>query len=295
MGITGATGFVGRALVAEAVARGHEVVAFSRGSQVSIPGVNEVRVMVSEGDVEVDLSALDALVHLAGENVFGVWTEAKKRRIYDSRVDWTRRMAAAVRSAESHHLKVLVSASGSGAYGDRGDELLTEMSAAGKGFLAEVCRDWEAAAMSAQSDKTRVVLLRTGMVLGKEGGAWPMLRKVFRLFLGSPLGDGRQWVPWIHIDDEVAMILHALETPACIGAMNLGSPNPVMNEEMTRLMAKQLGRPVMPKVPKFMMKLVMGDLSEVALASQRMVPRMALETGYQFKHAKLAEALATLD
>lgn len=295
MGITGATGFVGRALVAEAVARGHEVVAFSRGSQVSIPGVNEVRVMVSEGDVEVDLSALDALVHLAGENVFGVWTEAKKRRIYDSRVDWTRRMAAAVRSAESHHLKVLVSASGSGAYGDRGDELLTEMSAAGKGFLAEVCRDWEAAAMSAQSDKTRVVLLRTGMVLGREGGAWPMLRKVFRLFLGSPLGDGRQWVPWIHIDDEVAMILHALENPACNGAMNLGSPSPVTNEEMTRLMAKRLGRPVMPRVPKFMMKLVMGDLSEVALASQRMVPRRALETGYQFKHAKLAEALATLD
>jgi uncharacterized protein (TIGR01777 family) len=180
MGITGATGFVGRALVAEAVARGHEVVAFSRGSQVSIPGVNEVRVMVSEGDVEVDLSALDALVHLAGENVFGVWTEAKKRRIYDSRVDWTRRMAAAVRSAESHHLKVLVSASGSGAYGDRGDELLTEMSAAGKGFLAEVCRDWEAAAMSAQSDKTRVVLLRTGMVLGKEGGVgrWPSVGAV---------------------------------------------------------------------------------------------------------------------
>ncbi|TLD68348.1 TIGR01777 family protein [Phragmitibacter flavus] len=296
IGITGATGFVGRALVAGALARGHEVVAFSRGKDVSIPGVKEVRPILTEGAKALDLAGLDALVHLAGENVFGVWTTEKKRRIYDSRVDLTRRIAADVLKAES--LKVWVSGSGSGAYGDRGDEILTEQSSApGAGFLAEVCRDWEGAALAvaADSEKTRVVVIRTGMVLGKDGGAWPMLRKVFAMFLGSPLGSGKQWVPWIHLDDEVGMILHALEHEGCKGPMNLGSPNPVTNEQMTREMAKRIKRPVMPKVPKFMLKLVMGDLSEVVLASQRMEPKLALETGYQFKHVRLADALATLD
>jgi len=295
IGITGATGFVGRALSKTAAARGHDVIAFSRNKKANVSGAKEVR-GIADGDENVpalDLSGLDGLVHLAGENVFGLWTAEKKKRIRDSRVHLTRRIAAdIIRSGGVP--PVFVCGSGSGAYGDRGDEVLTEASTVGAGFLAEVCREWEAAACEAEKAGTRVVMIRTGMVLGKDGGAWPLLKKVFAAFLGSPLGDGKQWVPWIHLEDEVGLILHALENDGCRGPLNLGSPNPVTNEQMTREIARQMGRPVMPKVPAFMLKLVMQDLSEVAMSSQRMTPELAIKTGYTFPFTDFAAAVESL-
>lgn len=294
IGITGASGFIGTALSEQAVARGHEVVAYSRRTSTSsLPQTTELRPLFLENASPLDLNGIDALVHLAGESIFGLWTKEKKRRIRDSRLVLTRQIVEAMRQGPSP--RIFLCASGAGYYGDRDDEILNEQSRGGKGFLAEVCRDWEAAAAEASASGVRVVSLRTGMVLGKSGGAWPMLRKLFGAFLGSPLGNGKQWVPWIHLEDQAGIILHALENDACHGPMNLGSPNPVTNAEMTSAIAHALKRPVMPPVPSFMLRLVMRDLAEIALFSQRMTPKAALESGYAFRHLEFGAALATLE
>lgn len=294
IGITGVTGFIGRALALEASRRGFEVVGFSRKLAVEVAGVSEMR-RLDEGGVLV-VEGLDALVHLAGESVFGYWSEGKKRRIRDSRVWLTQWVVRGLRQAAEvgRGVPVLLCGSGAGVYGDRGDEELTEQAEMGEGFLVEVCRDWEAAAMEAEGFGTRVVCLRTGMVLGDGGGGWPMLRRVFRGCLGSVLGSGRQWVPWIHLADEVGLILHALEEERCRGVMNLAAPGVVRNVDFTRAIAKRVGRPVMPRVPEWVLRVVMGEMSEMVLSSQRVKPALALETGYEFKFLRLEEALGVL-
>lgn len=293
IGITGATGFIGSALTKAALSRGHEVVAFSRNRNLSLPGVSSVRSIHLDQDPVLDPGGLDALVHLAGESVIGYWTGAKKKRIRDSRVDLTRRIVAAM-AASPDRPKIFVCASGTGAYGDGGDAVLTESSPRGAGFLAGVCKEWEESALRAGNYGLRVVLLRTGMVLGEGGGSWPLLKKIFRLGLGSRLGDGRQYVPWIHLDDEVGIILHALEEKSYQGPVNLTAPNPVTNAEMTRLFAKQFKRPTFIPPPAFALKLIMGDLSTIVLDSQRVIPKVAQDNGYHFKHPTLEEALVSL-
>jgi uncharacterized protein len=293
IGITGATGFIGTALAQAAGSHGHQIVVFSRKTNLNLPWASEVRSFKPEADQPLDASGLDALVHLAGESIMGYWTADKKRRIRESRVPVTERIAECLKTATSPP-KIFLCGSASGAYGDRGDERLSEKSPFGSGFLAEVCQGWESAAAIVAEKGTRVVNLRTGMVLGKDGGAWPLLRKVFTFCLGSKLGTGQQWVPWIHLEDEVGLILHALEHDSCVGPINLASPNPVTNQEMTRLMAQAMHRPVMPPVPAFALKLVLGELSAVVLESQRVQPAVALETGYTFKHPTLEAALSAL-
>jgi uncharacterized protein (TIGR01777 family) len=291
IGITGATGFIGTALGKAATERGHPVVAFSRKLDVSLPWAKEVRPINPQSEHAIDPAGLDALVHLSGETVFGYWTPAKKRRIRDSRVDLTRRVVQSIKDCKAPP-KTLLCASGTGAYGSRGDEWLTEESSRGQGFLAEVCAEWEAAAGQAIPLGVRVVWLRTGFVIGRDGGSWPLLRKIFSARLGSRLGDGKQWVPWIHIDDEVGIILHALENPSYSGAVNLAAPNPVTNATMTKEIAAALKKSTFIPVPAFGLKVVMGEMGSIALDSARVKPAVAVANGYTFQYTEMSEALA---
>lgn len=294
IGITGATGFLGTALAKAAVACGHGIVAFSRRKDVSLPWAKEVRPIQLEGSGPViDPSNLDALVHLSGESVMGYWTPGKKRRIRESRIDLTRRIVESLKQCEAPP-KTFVCASAVGIYGDRGDEWLPEAAARGAGFLADVCVEWEEAASRALGLGTRVVLLRTGLVLGRDGGAWPQLRRVFNSRLGSRLGNGKQWVPWIHLDDEVGIILDALENPAYSGPVNLAATNPVTNAELTAEIARALKKSTFLPVPSLALKGVMGEASSMVLASLRAKPEVALANGYTFKHPELRGALASL-
>ncbi|MFZ4764276.1 MAG: TIGR01777 family oxidoreductase [Roseimicrobium sp.] len=291
IGITGATGFIGSALAKAATERGHGIVVFTRNMDVAIPWAKEVRPILEEGDNAIDPVDLDALVHLAGENVMGYWTPAKKRRIRSSRVTLTRRIVESLKNCHDRP-RTFICASGTGAYGHRGDEWLTESSARGKGFLADVCAEWEGAACRALPLGVRVVLLRTGMVLGRDGGAWPLLQRIFSHGLGSRLGNGRQWVPWIHLEDEVGIILEALENPAFNGPVNLAAPHPATNADLTRLIAELLNKPTFLPVPSFMLRMVMGELGHIVLDSARVKPQAALEHGYKFKYPELDHALA---
>ncbi|MEI6534994.1 MAG: TIGR01777 family oxidoreductase [Verrucomicrobiaceae bacterium] len=292
IGIIGGTGFIGRSLGREARQRGHRVVVFSRRKDLTLSWADEIRPIHQEGPV-LDPTVLDVLINLAGDNVFGMWTAAKKKRIRDSRVDLTNRIVDALKECPKRPA-TFICASGSGAYGNRGEEILTEISPRGVGFLADVCADWEAAANRAQALGARVVLLRTGMVLGKDGGAWPLLRRVFSFCLGGRLGDGKQWVPWIHLDDEVGIILHMIEHPGISGPVNLAAPNPVTNAELTAAISRALKRPAILHAPAFALKLALGGLGSVVLESQRLQPQAALNAGYEFKYRDLGETLRVL-
>ena len=291
IGITGATGFIGSALARAARDRGHEVVAYTRGKQASLPGADLVRPIHPDKEQALDPSGLDALVHLTGESVMGLWTPAKRRRIRDSRIDLTRRVVNALAECPDRPHTFLCG-SAAGYYGDRGDDLLPETEKRGWGFLADVCAEWEREALRAATFGTRVVLLRTGVVLGRGGGPWTMLRRLFKLRLGSRLGNGRQWVPWIHIDDEIGIILDAIEKAVYRGPVNLAAPHPVTNAELTRRIADLLNVSTFIPVPAFAMKLVLRDMSSMVLDSLRLQPQVPLSHGYAFKYHELEHALA---
>ncbi|MCE9518367.1 MAG: TIGR01777 family oxidoreductase [Verrucomicrobia bacterium] len=292
IGIIGTTGFIGSALARAANARGHEVTAFTRQPGLSLPGFRETRLVAATGPA-IDATGLDAVVNLAGESVLARWTASKKQRIRESRIALTSRIVDSFKLNEERP-QILINASGTGAYGHRGDEVLTESSSRGSGFLADVCTDWEAAAKRAESIGLRVVLLRTGMVLGKESGAWPLLKRIFRFGIGGRLGNGKQWMSWIHLDDEVGLIIHALEHPTITGPINLVSPNCVTNADFTRAVARAVHRPAIIPAPTFALRLVLGEQAGMLLDSQRVEPKLALTSGYQFRHPGLTEALASL-
>lgn len=294
IGLTGATGFIGKLFGKLAAAHGHEVIAFTRSpAKAALPWCREIRPLNTEAAMPLDASGVDVLVHLAGESVLGYWTSAKKRRIRDSRVEVTQRITRCLANAAPRPAAMLC-ASGSGFYGDRGDEMLDESSGHGDDFLAQVCVDWEAAARRAEQLGIRVVQLRTGMVLGNEGGAWPLMKLAFHNYLGGRLGTGRQWVPWIHVNDEIRLILWAAERTDIGGQINLVSPNPVTNAELTKAIAKTLERPAFMHAPAFAVRLIMGEFASALLSSQRVQPNMALTHGFQFDHPKLDGALTAL-
>ena len=269
--ITGASGMIGRRLGKRLGEAGHKVLAIPRGA--SVPGC-------------------DALVNLSGEPIAQRWTAAAKKRISESRVEGTLRLASAL-SALSPRPRVLVCASAVGIYGSRGDEILTETSAPGKGFLPQVVMDWERAARSAEAFNIRVINLRFGVVLGP-GGALAKMLPAFRLCAGGQLGSGRQWMSWIHIEDAVSLILFAIESAALEGALNATAPNPVTNAEFTRTLARSLHRPAIFPVPAFALKLLFGEMSEVLLDSQRVIPAAAQTTGFRFHYPHLSAALNDL-
>jgi uncharacterized protein len=238
------------------------------------------------------------IVHLAGESVAeGRWTEAKKRAIRDSRVQSTRAVAEAVEAASERGAeppRFLLQASAVGYYGDRGDDVLTEGSDPGEDFLAEVAREWEAASEPVERRGVRRVLLRTGVVLDDRGGALPRMAMPFKLFVGGPLGSGRQWVPWIHRDDEVGAIRFLLDRRDTSGAYNLTAPHPVTNRELSKTLARALGRPCLLPVPRVALQVLFGDMAEILLASQRVMPQRLEEAGYAFRYPGLAGALENL-
>ena len=294
IGIIGATGFIGSALAQQLVPRGVGVVAFSRKKDVFIPWAREVRQVTNEGPA-IDPRGLDAIVNLAGEPIIGLWTKGKKKRLAESRIDLTERVVEALRNCPaSERPKVLINASGTGFYGDRGDEVLTESAVSGSSFLAKLCVGWESAAGRAEALGMRVVMLRTGIVFGNGSGIWPLLKRVFGLGLGGKLGSGRQWVPWIHLDDEVGIIARALENESYSGPVNVSAPGEVTNAELTSTVASVLKRPAFLPAPALMLKLVLGDLGRSILESQRAQPKAALSHGYEFKHPELRGALQSL-
>ena len=240
------------------------------------------------------LQGVEAIFNLAGESVAGGrWTEDQKRRIRDSRVVGTRNLVAGLRALDRKP-EVLVSASAVGYYGDRGDEELDESSPAGRGFLAEVCTEWEHEALAAEALGVRVVCVRIGIVLAPGGGALARMITPFKLGAGGRLGSGKQWMPWIHIDDAVGVLLHASRTAAVRGGMNAVSPHPVTNAEFTRALGHAVHRPAFLTVPKTALRIAFGEMSEILMASQRVLPRVAERAGYAFKHNELDGALAAV-
>jgi uncharacterized protein len=229
------------------------------------------------------------VVNLAGEPIAQRWTAAAKIRIYDSRVEGTRRLVNAL-ATESHRPRVLVCASAVGIYGSRGDEILTEKSPVGGGFLPDVVKKWEEAARTAEAHGVRVVSLRFGVVLG-HGGALAKLLLPFRLGAGGRLSSGHQWMSWIHVDDAVSLILFALDNPELHGPVNATAPDPVTNDEFTRRLASVLHRPAIFPVPAFALKLIFGEMSEVLLDSQRVLPAAAQAVGFTFRYTELSAAL----
>jgi hypothetical protein len=241
------------------------------------------------------VSGFDAVVHLAGESVVGRWTAEKKKAIRDSRVLGTRHLVAALAQAEVKP-RVLVCASAVGFYGDRGDELLREESPSGQGFLPEVCREWEDASRIAGDAGIRTVNIRIGLVLSAKGGALAKMLTPFKLGLGGRIGSGQQWWSWIHVDDIVGGIHHAMRSESLAGAVNLVAPNPVRNAEFTRVLASVLGRPAFFPVPEFALRMAFGKMAagELLLSSQRTEPGKLLAEGYEFRFRELRGALANL-
>jgi len=284
IGLTGATGFLGSRFIDTALRRGHEIIAFTRSPERTIPGCAMRRFDLH---APPDLGGCEAVVHLAGESVVGLWTAAKKHRIVESRVLGTRRVVEAL-NALKEKPEVFVSGSAIGFYGDRGEEELTETSEPGRGFLAETTRAWEAEALEAHG--VRRVTLRTSIVLG-EGGALRAMTPAFRLGLGGPLGDGRQWMSWIHIDDWVTLALFALENLDVRGPLNAAAPWPVRNADFTKALAATLHRPAFLRVPAFALRAALGGFSAELLDSKRVLPAAATDHGFGFKFPELAPAL----
>jgi hypothetical protein len=292
--VSGATGLVGRALAESLVADGVPVCALTRRptrTRAQIPpGAKSQGWNGSEIPIEV-LRGARAVVHLAGEPLFGGPPTAERmRRVRSSRIDSTLaigRQIAALPAPERP--EVFVCASAVGIYGDRGDEELGDGAAPGHGFLAELCRAWETAARSARP--ARVVSLRFGIVLSRAGGALQLMARPFRLGLGGRLGSGRQWVPWIHLDDAVGIARLALGDARIEGSLNAVAPAPVRNAELTAALARVLGRPALLPVPAFALRLALRELSGELLGSKRALPRAVLAANYRFAHAEIGSAL----
>jgi uncharacterized protein (TIGR01777 family) len=287
--VSGSHGLVGTALVPFLTTGGHGVTRLVRGGAAA---PDAVKWDTEESINPENLEGFDAVIHLAGENIAsGRWNEAKKAAIRDSRVKSTRALAKALAQVKSPP-RVLVCASAIGYYGDRGDEELTESSTAGSGFLAEVCRDWEAAAAPARERGIRTVHVRFGVILSPQGGALAKMLLPFRLGAGGRIGSGRQWMSWMGIHDAVGAIHHAVHTDALAGPVNVVAPNPVANAEFTRVLGRVLHRPTIMPMPAFAARLALGEMAnELLLASQRVKPTRLLETGYDFRHRDLEPAL----
>ena len=288
--ITGSSGLIGSALVPFLATGGHQVTRLvrsqPRGQEMAMRWDPEAGILDAKS-----LEGVDAVVHLAGENIAERWSPEKKTRIHDSRVKGTRLLSDTLARLERSP-KVLVCASAIGYYGDRGEEVLTEINPAGRGFLAEVCQAWEEAAEPARQKGIRVVSLRFGMVLSSAGGALAKMLPPFRLGLGGALGSGRQYVSWIAIDDAVGAIQHALTTETLQGPANTVAPQAVTNQEFTKVLGKVLGRPTVLPMPAFAARLMFGEMAdELLLASARVEPAKLLSTGYAFRYPDLEAAL----
>ncbi len=287
IGITGASGFIGQRIVDLALRRGHDITAFSRTPERDIAGC---AMRLLPPDSAPDLAGCEAVLHLAGEPITGVWTPSKKRRIKDSRVLGTRRIVDAV-NGMADPPEVLVCGSATGLYADGGEVELDERAASGSGFLPGTVQAWEAEAQFARG--TRIVLLRTSIVLGTGGGALAAMLPIFRAGLGGPLGSGRQWMPWIHIDDEAMLALFAVENLDIAGPLNAASPFPVRNADFAHELAAALHRPAFLRVPAIALR-ALGEFSRELLESKRVVPQAAVSHRFGFRFPDIRSALKDL-
>jgi uncharacterized protein (TIGR01777 family) len=288
IGITGASGFLGKQMIRAAHDQGHSVTGFSRNPAKPIAGCQEVRGF----GPQMDVKEIDALIHLAGESILGLWTPKKQARILESRIEGTGWVVEAIKRA-SRKPSVLVSASGAGIYGDRGEEELSELSSVSQsGFLARVASVWEAAGNRAEG--VRFVAIRIPLILGKGGGAMPLLEPLFRSGLGGKLGTGRQWMPWIHVSDVVGLFFHAAETTAIFGPVNAVTPNRVRNEEFTQIFGEIVKRPTLIPAPAFLLRTILREESALLLDSQNIISLKTLATGYKFRFPKLSAALGDI-
>ena len=288
--IAGVTGLVGRGLPGLLAARGFAVTGISRGGKGNIPGIDRWQTPDT-----LDFSGHHAVINLAGEPVNQRWTATAKRCFRESRIGYTEEIVEAIgRLPRNTRPQVLVNASAVGYYGDRADEFLTESSPPGSGYLADLCRDWEAAAHGAADLGLRTVMIRIGMVLGKEGGAFRQLKGVFKWGIGGRLGHGRQWMPWIHLDDLRQGIVHAVVSDTLEGAVNGTAPAPERNADFTKKFASAMHRPALLPVPAFALKLVFGEFAGALFDSQRAVPSALVADGFEFRFHRLEDALADL-
>lgn len=288
--ITGATGFIGKRFMELAAEGGHRFVVLARRDPKA-PG--QVRFLSWSAETRLDAEAMkgvEAVVHLAGEPVAQRWSPEVKKHILQSRVEGTRSIVDAIDLAKGA-VKVFVCASAVGYYGSRGDETLAESSAPGTGYLPDVCVAWEAEADKATRLGVRVAKLRIAMVLGCEGGALKRMETPFKLGVGGVLASGDQWMPWIHLDDMARLILYALENQQVSGVLNATSPNPVRNRDFTRIYASVLHRPAILPVPAFALRMLYGEMAQIILANQRVVPEAARKFGFVFQFPDLTMAL----
>ena len=295
--VTGGTGFVGRSLVRELVAAGHSVTALTRAVERAVrhlPARCRAVPWNPGGSSEPQaLRGADAVVHLAGEGIADRrWTADRKRALRDSRIETAAALVRAIGQLEpAARPRVVVSASAIGWYGDRGDTVCDESSPRGSGFLADLCRDWEAAVFAARDLDVRTVAVRIGVVLGRDGGALRPLLPLFRLGLGGRIGSGRQWFSWIHLRDLVALLRFAVENPEVSGVVNGVAPEPVTNATFTAELGRALHRPALLPVPAWALRAAFGEMSQVLLGSQRVLPRRAEQLGFAFRHPTLRNAL----
>lgn len=291
--VTGATGLIGRAVVQRLLGLGHHVSALARDAEHARARLGPDVQLVSRDRMAGALKDADAVVNLAGEPVIGKrWNAAQKAALVSSRVDLTREIAGAMRAAKKPG--ILVSASAVGWYGDRADEELSEDSGPGHDFLADLCRQWEEAALAAQGPGLRVACLRIGIVLSTESGALANMLPAFRFGGGGPIGSGRQFYAWIHLEDVVGMILSALTDDRWSGAINATAPEPARQRDFAKALGRVLGRPAFVPAPAIALRVVLGEAGTVLTSSQRALPRKALSLGYAFRHPALEPALAAL-
>lgn len=285
VGIIGASGWLGGHLCKALMEKGWDVVGFSRSERTG----ERMSWRQWQGEGAINLEGLDAVINLAGEAIDQRWTEARKVVLRESRVDLTEALSASIRESG---VKVLLNASAIGFYGDRGDEKLPESAAAGEGYMAGLCQDWEDAVDV--PEEVRTVFLRTGVVLGQGGRAWEKMGKIFKLGIGGRLGSGKQWMPWIHLTDEIEGIVFCLENEIT-GPVNLVAPESVRNSDFTKAVGKAVKRPTLFPAPAFALKLILGDFAEEGLlASTRVVPQALLDAGFKFTYPTIDEAMAEL-
>jgi uncharacterized protein (TIGR01777 family) len=291
--VSGVSGPIGAALVPSLEASGARIARLMRASSGASPttAAETVRWDPAQPISPDAVSGFDAVVHLAGESIVGRWTASKKAKIHESRVVGTRHLAQALAQARNKP-QVFVCSSATGYYGDRGEEILNERSAPGKGFLSDVCREWEAATQPAAEAGIRTVQIRTGVVLSPKGGALGKMLMPFKMGVGGRIGNGGQWMSWIDVQDLVGAIHHILKTDLLHGPVNLVAPKPVTNSEFTKTLASVLSRPAFLPMPAFAVKLAFGEMGEtVLLGSQRVEPTQLVTSGYPFRFSSLRASL----
>ncbi len=295
--VAGGLGFTGSYLVSQLIAAGHDVTVFdSRDeSAFNFEGACYVRAdLMKEGSWQKFIADNDVIINLAGVNIFQRWSDKKKKLLYESRIKTTGNIVETLPQSGGE-VKLLINASATGFYGFHKDEIIDETIPAGKDFLAGICEDWEKEALKAADKGIRVVILRFGTVFGREGGAFPELKKNFRMFMGARLGSGKQWFPWIHIEDLAGIVIRAFEDESMKGPYNCTAPGIVTNREFTRIMSEVSGRPVViPFVPGIALRLILGEFGSVIIKGQRAVPAKLKREGYNFRYPELKAALEDL-